>query len=163
MSASLARALSPRAIVLILTLAACSRTPPADGPAADPSGAGTPTGADTATLENTYWRATAINDRPVRVDENLTEPHLLLQSDDTQASGSTGCNGFSGGYQLSGDSLRFGDLLSTLRACVDPELNRQERAFLDALGGTRTWRVTRDTLVLSGQTGPLVRFTAQER
>jgi heat shock protein HslJ len=114
-----------------------------------------------ATLENTYWKATAIGDRPVRVDQNLSEPHLLLNPAETQASGSTGCNGFSGSYQLSGDSLRFGDLVSTLRACVDPELNRQERAFLDALGATRTWRVTGDTLVLSGETAPLARFTAQ--
>ena len=113
------------------------------------------------TLENTYWKATTIGDRRVRVDENLPEPHLQLHPAETQASGSTGCNGFSGGYQLSGDSLRFGNLLSTLRACVDPELNRQERAFLDALGATRTWQVTGDILVLSDQMGPLAQFTAQ--
>jgi hypothetical protein len=39
--------------------------------------------------------------------------------------------------------------------------NRQERALLDALGATRTWRVTADTLILSGQRGPLARFSAQ--
>jgi putative lipoprotein len=114
-----------------------------------------------ATLENTYWKATAIGDRPARVAENIPEPHLLLHPADSRASGSSGCNGFSGSYQLSGDSLRFGKLVSTLRACVDPELNSQERAFLDALGATRTWRVTGDTLVLSAPTGPLARFTAQ--
>lgn len=54
----------------------------------------------------------------------------------------------------------MGKLISTLRACVDPELNRQEQAFLDALGATRAWRVTGDTLVLSAPTGPLARFTA---
>jgi putative lipoprotein len=114
-----------------------------------------------ATLENTYWKAVAIGDRPARVAENIREPHLLLHPADSRASGSTGCNNFSGSYQLSGDSLRFGKLVSTLRACVDPELNSQERAFLDALNATRTWRVTGDTLVLSAGTGPLARFTAQ--
>jgi heat shock protein HslJ len=114
-----------------------------------------------ATLENTYWKATAIGDRPARVADNIPEPHLLLHPADSRASGSTGCNSFSGSYQLSGDSLRFGKLISTLRACVDPELNRQERAFLDALGATRAWQVTGDTLVLSGETGPLARFAAQ--
>ncbi len=114
-----------------------------------------------ATLENTYWKAIAIGDRPVRVAENIPEPHLLLHPADTRASGSSGCNSFSGSYQLSGDSLLFGKLLSTMRACADPELNRQERAFLDALGATRSWRVTGDTLVLSDGTRTLTRFTAQ--
>ena len=114
-----------------------------------------------ATLENTYWKAIAIGDRPSRVAENISEPHLLLHPGDTRASGSSGCNGFSGSYQLSGDSLRFGKLLSTMRACVDPELNRQERAFLDALGATRSWRVSGDTLVLSDGTRGLARFSAQ--
>ena len=114
-----------------------------------------------ATLENTYWKAVAIGDRPARVAENIPEPHLLLHPAHTRASGSSGCNGFSGSYQLSGDTLRFGKLLSTMRACVDPELNRQERAFLDALGATRSWRVVGDTLVLSVGTRALARFTAQ--
>ena len=58
--------------------------------------------APTATLENTYWKAIAIGDRPARVAENIPEPHLLLHPADTRASGSSGCNGFSGSYQLSG-------------------------------------------------------------
>jgi heat shock protein HslJ len=97
------------------------------------------------------------------VAENIREPHLLLHPADSRASGSTGCNEFSGGYRSSGppDSLRFDKVVSTLRACIDPELDRQERAFLDALNATRTWRVTGDTLVLSGEAGPLVRFSAQ--
>jgi heat shock protein HslJ len=114
-----------------------------------------------ATLENTYWKAVAIGDRPARVAENIREPHLLLHPADSRAGGSTGCNDFSGKYELSGDSLRFARFISTLRACVDPELNRQERAFLDALNATRSWRVTGDTLVLLGPAGTLARFTAQ--
>jgi heat shock protein HslJ len=114
-----------------------------------------------ATLENTYWKLIALGDQPARVADNIAEPHRLLHPALTQASGSTGCNGFSGSYQLSGDSLQFGQLMSTLRACVDPELNRQERVFLDALGATRTWRITGDTLLLSGEAGPVARFRAQ--
>jgi heat shock protein HslJ len=48
-----------------------------------------------------------------------------------------------------------------MRACVDTELNRQERAFLDGLGATRSWWVTGDTLVLSDGTRALARLTAQ--
>ena len=41
---------------------------------------------------------------------------------------------------------------------MDQEMNRQERAFLDALGATRTWRVTGDTLVLNGEAGRVTRL-----
>jgi heat shock protein HslJ len=40
-------------------------------------------------------------------------------------------------------------------------MNRQEGTFLKALGDARTWKVTGDTLVLSGEAGPVARFTAQ--
>ena len=77
----------------------------------------------------------------------------------------TGCNRFMGPYELSGDSLRLGPLGSTRRACVDPdvdpEMNKQESALLHALGETRTWRVTGDTLLLTGKAGQVARFAAQ--
>jgi len=44
---------------------------------------------------------------------------------------------------------------------VDEALNAQETAFLRALEGTRNWRIAGGTLVLSGEAGPLARFTAQ--
>ena len=111
-----------------------------------------------ATLENSYWKLVALGGAPARVVSNVAEPNLRLLPGAGQARGSTGCNGFSGPYQLSGESLRFGRLTTTLRAGADPEMNRQERAFLDALAATRTWRVTGDTLVLSGEKGAVARF-----
>lgn len=114
-----------------------------------------------ATVENSYWKLMALGGRPARVADNIPEPHLLLHPADQRASGSTGCNRFSGTYQLSGDSLHFGPLVSTRRACLDPDMNQQEQAFLQALGGTRTWKATGDTLDLSGEAGPVARFVVQ--
>jgi copper homeostasis protein (lipoprotein) len=111
-----------------------------------------------ATLENSYWKLLEVGGRPARVVDNIPEPNLRLTPAKKLARGSTGCNSFTGPYELSGDSLRFGQLVSTLRACTDPEINRQERAFLDALGATRTWRVTGDTLVLNGEAGQVARL-----
>jgi heat shock protein HslJ len=128
----------------------------------EPSSSKSPAGQkQDATVENTYWKLTALAGKPARLADNIEEPHFVLHPADTQVGGSTGCNQFSGSYQLSGDSLRFGQLISTLRACVDPELNRQERAFLDALGATRNWRVIGDSLELSGEAGPVAMFGAQ--
>jgi len=114
-----------------------------------------------ATLENTYWRLTALGGEPTLVIPNIQEPHFILHPADTRVSGSTGCNQFSGNYELSGQSLRFGKVSSTLRACLDPELNRQERTLLDAVNAARQWQVTGDSLELSGEAGPLVSFHAQ--
>lgn len=114
-----------------------------------------------APLENTYWKLLDVDGRPACVAENSDEPYLQLDPAQKRAHGATGCNTFIGPYEVRGDSLRFGPLASTRRACLDPEMNRQESAFLQALGATRTWQVTDDTLVLISQTGQVVRFTAQ--
>lgn len=107
-----------------------------------------------ATPENTEWRLLGLAWMPA----SGSAPTLRLDSAQRQASGNTGCNSFSGPYELRGDSLRFGALASTRRACLDPQANRQETAFLDALSRTRTWRIAADTLVLSGEHGRLARF-----
>jgi heat shock protein HslJ/uncharacterized lipoprotein NlpE involved in copper resistance len=113
-----------------------------------------------ATLENTYWKLVELGGHPARVAENFAEPHLLLHPANKQASGSTGCNRFSGPYELSGDSLRLGRLVVTRRACLDPDMNRQESSLLEAFDGARSWRVTGDTLLLAGDGGPVTRFVA---
>lgn len=116
-----------------------------------------------ATLENTYWKLLELGDRRARarVTHNTPEPNLRLMLSQNQARGSTGCNSFMGSYGLRGDSIRFGALASTGRACADREMSAQENAFLKALADTRTWQVTRDTLVLAGATGRLAKFSAQ--
>ncbi len=114
-------------------------------------------------LENTYWKLLEVDGQPARVGDKSAEPYLQLDPAQKQAHGGTGCNLFSGRYELKGSSLRFGPLASTRRACLDPEMNRQETALLNALGATRTWQVTGDTLVLRGGTGQVVRFAAQDR
>jgi heat shock protein HslJ len=101
--------------------------------------------------------------QPARVAENISEPHLLLYPAKRQADGSTGCNRFNGSYELSGDSLRLGPLAATRRACLDPEMNRQDSTLLDAFEATRSWKATSDTLVLSSEGGPVARFVALYR
>ena len=115
------------------------------------------------TLENTNWKLLELNGRSVRAAENLAEPNLQLDSAQKQAHGSTGCNQFTGRYELSGDSLRFGPLASTRRACLDSAMNQQESAFLRALEEARTWQITSDTLVLISKRGQVARFAAQQR
>jgi heat shock protein HslJ len=107
-------------------------------------------------LENTEWRLIDLGGQRA-----LAGPSLRLDAEQIQARGSTGCNTYFGRYELAGQQLRFGPLASTRRACVDPEMNRQESAFLKALDETRAWRIAGDTLVLREDSGELARFASQ--
>lgn len=42
-----------------------------------------------------------------------------LTSDDSQASGFSGCNQFMGGFTVEGDQLSFGPLASTRKMCIE--------------------------------------------
>jgi heat shock protein HslJ len=72
------------------------------------------------------------------------------------ASGSGGCNTFSGTYTLSGSSLTFGDEISrTLALCTTAGVQTVEDAYMAALPNVAGWAGTSTSLTLtdvSGQT-----------
>ena len=83
---------------------------------------------------------------------------LRLDSAASRAAGFAGCNRFSAGYVLKGDSLVFQPVISTRMACADGmEL---ETSFLATLSAVTTYQATDSTLTLSGPAGPLLRFRA---
>jgi len=74
-----------------------------------------------------------------------------LDVDDTgAASGSAGCNQFSGSVVVSPDEIRFGPLATTKMACEKPA-NQLEMRYLAALAAARTWTIEREgNLVIEG-------------
>ena len=147
--------LEPTLLLTLTLLAGCA---PSGAPARQPAETASVAGAP---LEGTRWRLAELGGQPARVAGNTGAPDLRLDPAERRAGGNTGCNGYSGAYELSGGSLRFETLVSTRRACIEDEMNRQEAAFLRALEETRSWAITGDTLVLSGASGPVARFTAE--
>jgi putative lipoprotein len=72
---------------------------------------------------------------------------------DGRISGSGGCNRIAGSYTLSGETIGFGQMISTMMACA-PAVGEQEQRFLRALGETRRWRIdATGALLLSGADG----------
>jgi heat shock protein HslJ len=64
-------------------------------------------------------------------------------------SGSTGCNEYSGTYEVDGDAIVIGTLAVTERACLEPEgAMEQETIFLDRLQGAATFAIVDDELTL---------------
>lgn len=113
-----------------------------------------------AELENTYWKLTRLGDEPVIVGERQREPHLVLRSEDRRVSGFGGCNRLMGGYTLDGSSIEFSQMASTMMACAEGA--DVERAFTEALGRVRSWRLIGHHLDFFDQAGDLVaRFEAR--
>jgi heat shock protein HslJ len=59
---------------------------------------------------------------------------LVDMAGEPQVRGHLSCNSFSGSYSLSGTSLEFGLLMSTLMACVDDALMQQESRMFELIG-----------------------------
>jgi len=84
-----------------------------------------------------------------------TPPATLTFGNDSNVNGNTGCNSFGGPYSQNGDQLTFGPLITTLRACLDPDITRQEQAMLQVLNGQAVSTVAGNRLTISAPGGML--------
>ncbi|MCB0116380.1 MAG: META domain-containing protein [Caldilineaceae bacterium] len=89
------------------------------------------------------------------------EHRTVVFTMDSQVYGSSGCNQYSGGYQLDGDEIHFGPLAVTRMYC-DEESMIREHAFLSALQDATTYAVDGNSLTLNAASGdPSLRFETQ--
>lgn len=104
-----------------------------------------------AALEAGSWRPVQIGGRNVHASGQ--EPWIGFDPRSSHIDGSGGCNRITGGYEVTGTSLRIHTLASTMMSC--PSMDT-ERAFLRALDRTRTYRVQGRELELYDDTGSLL-------
>ncbi len=94
-----------------------------------------------ASLDGTSWVLTAFNkNRPL----DGREPTISFE--DGQASGTTGCNSYGGGYQLKGDQLSFDAMFMTEMFCED--VADQESVYLELLGQAERFEVVDGVLTI---------------
>jgi heat shock protein HslJ len=108
----------------------------------------------TGQVENTYWKLVHLGGTRVNAASPSQEPHLVLNSETHRVSGSGGCNRLMGSYQLAGDQLSFSQMVGTMMACAQGM--DTERAFLNALGQVKAWRISGSTLELFDGAGKLL-------
>lgn len=82
-------------------------------------------------LEPKKWVLTAIAGEPVMLVKGAA--FINFDVDEGRAGGNGGCNSFSGKFKVSGDTIKFGDLLSTMMACRLGNRMEIERQFMDGL------------------------------
>ncbi len=105
-----------------------------------------------ARLIETYWKAVELEGKPVEVKAGTREPHMVLRAEKNAVHGFSGCNSFRGMYELTGESLRFKGMASTMMACL-PAGSDTEKNFLSAIKATAVHRVTGENLELRDQDG----------
>ena len=76
--------------------------------------------------------------------------------EDGRIGGSTGCNNYGGTYEVRGETITIGRLVSTRRACLDQNANEQERRFLAALEAANRFRLSSDRLTIFADRGRTV-------
>jgi len=152
------------AIAGIILLAACAQ--PAAAPANTPAVATPPANTQapeqpvpsTGQIAGSAWTLVEYNGQPPQAGTTVT----LLFGEDSEASGSDGCNLYTTEYTVDGSNLTFHQpVLVTRKACGEA-INRQSGVYQSALAQTETYAIEGEqlTLFLSGSQGFLV-FTAQ--
>jgi heat shock protein HslJ len=107
-------------------------------------------------LAGTEWQLVSLG--PPNSEENVvagTTPSASF-GEDGRVTGNTGCNGYGGTYEVRGDTIAIGRLVSTRRACLDQNANEQERRFLAALEGANRFRLSSDRLAIYSDRGRMV-------
>ena len=108
---------------------------------------------DQRVLTGTDWRLVSFGPAGAETDVIAGTTVTLKFGDDGRANGSTGCNSYSGSYQVRGDSVAFGRLISTRRACIDQNANQQEQRFLSALELANRFRLSSNRLTILSDRG----------
>lgn len=107
-----------------------------------------------------YWKLTEIMGKSVTPWEGMTkEPHMILKASDFRVSANGGCNQMNGSFTLKPmNRIRFSQMISTLMACPNMEIERQ---LAEALSQADSYILQGDKLQLvKGRMAPLAKFDA---
>jgi heat shock protein HslJ len=110
-------------------------------------------------LRGTRWTVDTIVDGQVASSTPATASTSVVFDKDTVAV-SAGCNSGSGSYQLSGNTIRIGDIATTRKAC-EPDIMSLENAVLAVLHGDIAYEIDSDRLILKQATGKGLQLRGQ--
>lgn len=112
-------------------------------------------------IVNKYWKLKELEGKEVKMADNQEREQYFILREDGTITGFAGCNQFSGNYSLdmSKSRIKFENMLSTLRAC--PDVNVDEAEFLEVFNLTDNYTMVADKLMFNvGRRSPLAVFEA---
>ena len=102
------------------------------------------------------WEISAYNNGRGGVTTLVAATRMSIQFDVAgTASGSSGCNTFSGPYTTDGETISIGPLASTLKMCPDEKVMDQETQFLAALEAAASLEIRGHRMQLRNADGAL--------
>ncbi|MDD2921348.1 MAG: META domain-containing protein [Anaerolineales bacterium] len=98
------------------------------------------------------WKLVSYGDTPALPNVDTS----IKFGTDGQVSGNVGCNSFGGSYEMKGDKITFGAMMSTLMFCE--ETSNQEQSVLSAFadGVSLQIKLDGDTLTITSPDGASV-------
>ncbi len=93
-----------------------------------------------APLEKTEWKLIWLGGTKIEGGVPQQVPYIQLDPESRRVSGSGGCNRLAGGYELTGDHLKFTQVAMTRMACIHG--NETETNFSKALDQVTTWKIS---------------------
>lgn len=115
----------------------------------------------TVTLEGTAWSLAAFVEGETTTSL-LADTAITLAFEVEQATGSAGCNSYSGAYTLERGALRFGGIGMTKMNCVTPDgMMEQETRYTNTLSEVTMFDWDAEQLTLKTTDGRGLVFTAQ--
>lgn len=112
-----------------------------------------------ASVSGVDWELVELDGKTASTGAGHRRATIRFEPDTARVGGFAGCNQFGGPYTINGDSLRFGQLVSTMMACT--EGMQLESEYLAALQATRRYELSSTQLKLFGPSGPVARFSRQ--
>ncbi|MCC6456703.1 MAG: META domain-containing protein [Caldilineaceae bacterium] len=135
-------------LICTLLLAACTPLQPGDTAPSAPISPLRPESSSENPLAGTQWTLTAFGKAGAETPVVGEKPITLEFTSDGQATGNGGCNSYGGTYQAQHSALSFGEMVSTLVACVDSALMDQETRYFTALQTVDEFVLTEDELTI---------------
>jgi len=111
------------------------------------AGGGTP-----APLTGTYWNVKQVGELSFKPLKGGRDAHLRLDAQHKRATGYSGVNSFTGGFESGPAHLKFGPIAATRRAGPAAAM-AFEASFFKALEATRSYRISGDALELLDDQG----------
>jgi heat shock protein HslJ len=113
-------------------------------------------------LEAATWRLDSYGDpeSPSAVPDGIAAT-AKFEADQGQIAGKAGCNGYSGDYEVDGNSITIGPVATTLMMC-EPEVMEVEVAFVAALEAAETFSADEGALEIQYGDGSVLRFSVLE-
>jgi len=111
-------------------------------------------------LTGATWLMTSYNNGKGGFQSALADVEVTaVFGDDGKLTGHAGCNSYSAGYTIAGDTIEIGLARASRMLCPQPVMT-QEAAYLKALEGAKLFRMERSRLVLRDAGGAaMVAFT----